>query len=200
MKKLRLSQWAKQNGYSYQGAYEMYARGQLPNAIKLPSGSIIVQEPSTEVKQEKTVIYCRVSTPKQKNDLESQVERMKSFCTANGFIVDKVYKEVASGLNDNRPKLAEILDDETITRVVVENKDRLTRFGFNYIQAALKKSNCELIVTDRSTEEEADLVQDFVSIVTSMCARVYGAKRGSQKSKKICEIIEKSTEQECDLL
>lgn len=199
MKNLRLSQWAKQNGYSYQGAYEMYARGQLPNAIKLPSGSIIVQEKTTDVKPEKTVIYCRVSTPKQKNDLESQVERMKSFCAAHGYIVDRVYKEVASGLNDNRPKLAEILEDESITRVIVENKDRLTRFGFNYIQAALKKSDCELIVTDRSTEEETDLIQDFVSIVTSMCARVYGSRRGSQKSKKICEILEKTAEQECNL-
>ena len=199
MNNLRLSQWAKQNGYSYQGAYEMYARGHLPSAIKLPSGSIIVQEQNRTIKQEKTVIYCRVSTPKQKNDLESQVDRMKTFCLANGFVVDKVYKEIASGLNDSRPKLAEILEDDTISRVVVENKDRLTRFGFNYIQAALKKSNCELIVTDRSTDEEADLVQDFVSIVTSMCARVYGARRGSQKSKKICEILEKTAEQECDV-
>lgn len=196
MTNLRLSKWAKLNGYSYQGAYEMYARGQLPGAIKLPSGSIIVQQRDAEVKQEKTVIYCRVSTPKQKNDLDSQVERMRSFCAANGFVVDKIYKEVASGLNDNRPKLAEILSDDSITRVVVENKDRLTRFGFNYIEAALRKSNCELIVTDRSSDEETDLVQDFVSIVTSMCARVYGARRGSQKSKKICEIIDETTEQE----
>lgn len=196
MTNLRLSKWAKLNGYSYQGAYEMYARGQLPNAIKLPSGSIIVQQPDAEVKQEKTVIYCRVSMPKQKNDLDSQVERMKSFCAANGFVVDKIYKEVASGLNDNRPKLAEILSDDSITRVVVENKDRLTRFGVNYIEAALAKSKCELIVTDRSSDEETDLVQDFVSIVTSMCARIYGARRGSQKSKKICEIIDETTEQE----
>lgn len=190
MKNLRLSQWAKQNGYSYQGAYEMYARGQLPNAKKLPSGSIIVVEQNAKVKTEKTVIYCRVSTTKQKSDLESQVERMKTFCSSNGFVVDKIYKEVASGLNDNRPKLSEILSDESITRVVVENKDRLTRFGFNYIEHALRKSGCDLVVTDRATEEETDLVQDFVSIVTSMCARVYGARRGSQKSRKICEIID----------
>ena len=199
MKNVRLSQWAKDNGYSYQGAYEMYARGQLPNAKKLPSGSIVVEADTINKKSEKTVIYCRVSTPKQKSDLISQVDRMKNFCIANGYIVDKIYMEVASGLNDNRPKLTSILSDDTITRVVVENKDRLTRFGFNYIELALKKSGCELVVTDRSTDVEHDLVQDFVSIVTSMCARVYGARRGSQKSKKICEIIDESMEAESTL-
>lgn len=198
-KNKRLSQWAKDNGYSYQGAYEMYARGQLPNAIKLPSGSIIVQESIEVNKKDKVVIYARVSTPKQKDDLDRQAERMIAFCTAKGLVVDRVVKEVASGLNDNRPKLNSILLDDSITVLVVENKDQLTRFGFNYIETHLKSKDCELIVVDRHTEHEQDLIQDFVSIITSMAARVYGNRRGKQKSKKIIEILEETPKQECDL-
>lgn len=193
MKKYRLSQWARDNGYTYQGAYEMYARGQLPNAKKLPSGSIIIEETQTS-KIECTVIYARVSSPKQKDDLTRQVDRLSSFCAAKGYVVSKIYKEVASGLNDSRPKLLDMLSDDKVTRVVVENKDRLTRFGFNYIEHMLKRVGVELVVINSHHEQETDLIQDFVSVITSMAARVYGARRGGRKTKQILEILTPSQE------
>ena len=193
MASIKLSKWASENGYTYQGAYELFCRGQLPNSYKLPSGTILVKLDDNEEmsdSQQRTAIYGRVSTPNQKNDLDRQVERLKDYCAANGIIVDLVHKEIASGLNDNRRKLNSILSDKTITRIVVENKDRLTRFGFNYIQTLLSIDDREIVVINKNQEKDQDLIQDFVSIITSMAARVYGNRRSKNKTKEILALAE----------
>lgn len=189
---IKLSKWAKDNGFTYQGAYELFCRGQLANAYKLPSGTILVKVDDTskdQEKQEKIVIYARVSTPKQKDDLVRQVERLEQFCASKGYIVEKTYKEIASGLNDNRKKLNNILNDKSITKIVVENKDRLTRFGFNYIETLLTSEGREIVVINKNEAKDADLIQDFVSIITSMAARVYGNRRSKNKTKEILGIV-----------
>lgn len=194
MKAIKLSQWAKENGYTYQGAYEMFARGQLPQAYKLPSGSIRVPVDDVAVlaKCPMTVIYARVSTPKQRDDLTRQVESISGFCAANGWVIDRVYKETASGLNDNRPQLNKLLDNPDITRVVVSNKDRMTRFGFNYLKKLLEIRGCELVVVNHADTAQDDLMQDFVSVITSMAARVYGLRRHkSHVAKIIKDVTEK---------
>ena len=104
--------------------------------------------------------------------------------------MDLVHKEIASGLNDNRRKLNSILSDKTITRIVVENKDRLTRFGFNYIQTLLSIDDREIVVINKNQEKDQDLIQDFVSIITSMAARVYGNRRSKNKTKEILALAE----------
>jgi putative resolvase len=190
MKSIKLSKWATANGYSYRGAYELYARGQLPGSYQLPSGSIMVSLPETKpILNDMVVVYCRVSTTKQKNDLERQVESVKTFCSANGWVISHVYKEIASGLNDNRKQLNALLANDKITKVVVTNKDRLTRFGFNYIKSLLSYRGCELIVMDKSTECQHDLMDDFVSVITSMAARVYGLRRHKSYTEKIINNI-----------
>jgi putative resolvase len=200
MKSIKLSKWAKDHGYTYQGAYEMFARGQLPEAFRLASGHIMVPIKEEIIKQpsKNTVIYCRVSTPKQKEDLERQIESANSFCAANGWAVDKVYKEIASGLNDSRKMLTSMLENNNISRVVVTNKDRLTRFGFNYIKLFLESKGCELVVMNHSTECQHDLMDDFVSVITSMAARVYGLRRHKTHAEKIIkelgdQILEEKT-------
>ena len=180
MKSIKLSKWAKENGYSYRGAYELYHRGQLPNAYILPSGSIMVKYEEIPLNKQisvSTAIYTRVSTPKQKEDLARQIEYITEFCIANGWVVDKIYKEVASGLNDNRPQLNKLMDNKDITRVVVSDKDRLTRFGFNYIKKLLDMRSCEIVIINNAADDQDDLMHDFVSIITSMAARVYGLRR-----------------------
>jgi predicted site-specific integrase-resolvase len=187
MKSIKLSKWAKENGYSYQGAYELFARGQLPEAYRLASGYIMVpvKENQPEIIHPATVIYCRVSTPKQKDDLDRQVESATAFCIANGWVVNKIYKEITSGLNDNRPQLNKLLDNKSITKVVVTNKDRLTRFGFNYLKRHLESNNCQLIVMNEAQTSQNDLMDDFVSIITSMAARIYGLRRHKSRIDKI---------------
>ena len=111
---------------------------------------------------------------------------MCQFCAANGWIVNQVVKECASGLNDYRPKLSKIFTDRKATRIVVEHKDRLTRFGFNYIK--LLYPECDIIVINES-ESKQDLIEDFISIITSVCARIYGKPRTQRKTEKIIQTL-----------
>lgn len=87
----------------------------------------------------KVAIYTRVSATENKDNLEGQAKRLTDCCAAKGYPVALVIKEVGSGVNDTRPKLLKLLTDSTVTLMVVEHKDRLTRFGFNYIEPQLLK-------------------------------------------------------------
>jgi len=183
---MKLSKWAKKQDITYVTAYNWYKNGLIPNVYKSPSGSIFVQD--KQHKSTNNVIYCRVSDHKSKSNLERQEERCLEFCRAKGIEVHKIYKEVASGMNDNRTRLIKMLNNKPTT-IVVENKDRLTRFGFNYIETLLNQQDCSIIVINRDAENESDLVKDMISIMTSFCCRVYGLRRGQNKAKLIKEII-----------
>jgi putative resolvase len=192
MKNIRLSQWAKMNGYSYRGAYNAHVNGNIPNSYSLPSGTIMIRCDSMEdSKPEKVAIYARVSSPKQKNDLISQSKRLSEFCISNGWQISIIKKEIASGLNDNRKMLNELLDDHSLTKIIVEHKDRLSRFGFNYIERLLKQRGCEIVVVNKVEDDKEDLMQDFVSIITSMVARLYGLRKSKRKTE---ELIRKMTQ------
>lgn len=186
---MKLSEWARQQGISYLTAYRWFRAGKI-NAIQYPSGTILIKENDNKNVKEKIVIYCRVSTQTRKNDLNYQVERCEEYCRAKGYQITSIYKEIASGMNDKRKQLTKMLDDNP-TLIIVENKDRLTRFGFNYLQMLLKKIGCEIEVINLDKEDEDDLIKDLVSIITSFCCRLYGLRRGKNKSNKIKEIIEK---------
>jgi putative resolvase len=181
---MKLSDWAKEQGISYLTAWRWFKEGKLPvPATKTPSGSILVNvDPKTAPKR--TIVYCRVSSNAKKDDLDRQVGRCLSFCASNGWIVDEVVKEIASGMNDERRKLTSLLKKPPF-RIVVEHKDRLTRFGFGYFETLLPLLDCEIVVINRSSEERDDLMSDLVSIVTSFCCRLYGKRRGSEKAKKL---------------
>lgn len=186
---MKLSKWAKQKGICYRTAWNWFHNNQIPNAQQLPSGTIIVNEYSQpNNKKQKVAIYCRVSSHSRKHELEYQVKRCEEFCMAKGLSVTKIFKEVASGMNDKRKKLLELFEYEPDI-IIVENKDRLTRFGFNYIETLLTKLNKEIIVINETHEDEKDLMQDMISIVTSFCCRLYGLRRGQNTAKKIKEFI-----------
>ena len=93
-----------------------------------------------------------------------------------------------SGLNDKRPKLEQILKSEDYSILLVEHKDRLTRFGFNYIETLLETKGIKIEIINEAIEEKADLIEDLVSIITSFCGRIYGRKR-KEKTKEIIEKI-----------
>ncbi len=96
-----------------------------------------------------------------------------------------VVKEIGSGVNDARPKLLKLLTDPTITLIVVEHQDRLTRFGFNTIEQLLAMQGRQIEVVNLAENGKEDLIQDFVSIVTSFCARLYGQRRSKRKTQRI---------------
>lgn len=179
---MKLSQWAKKTGYSYRGAFNVFHKGLIPNSRQLPNGTIIIDEPPKQIKDEYNVVYSRVSSSENKSNLDSQANRVCQFCNAKGWIIHEIVKECASGLNDKRPKLQKILKENKATRIIVEHKDRLTRFGFEYIKTLY---DGEIIIINEVQEEQSDLMQDFVSLITSFCTRLYGRRRNKRRTEKL---------------
>ena len=124
-----------------------------------------------------------------------QKERLENYCAAKGYKVLRVVEEVGSGLNDNRKKLESLLLDESIKKIVVEHADRFSRFGMNYIEKLLKLQGREVEIINEQSNDRDDVMQDFVSIVTSFCARLYGQRRNRRRTEKIIE--ELSKEDQC---
>lgn len=189
---MKLSQYAKLNSLTYRTALNHFNRGLIPNAVQLPSGAIIIREDINNKEQHelKVATYARVSTSENKSNLETQSERLVSYSNARGYKVCKIVKEIASGLNDKRPKLLELLKDKSIDVIVVEHEDRLTRFGFNYIETLLASSNRKIEVINPPTNDKEDLIQDFISVITSFCAKIYGQRRHKRHTEKIIKELE----------
>jgi len=184
---MKLSEYAKKKGVTYRTAWNWFNEGKIPNAEKLPTGTIIVNTNIKIKKDDSVVLYARVSTYAKKDDLNRQMERLREFANANGYIVKKEIKEIASGMNDNRKKLNAILKNQDYKTIIVENKDRLTRFGFNYIINILENEDRYVIVVNENQKEDEDLMKDLISIITSFCCRLYGMRRGLNKTKKLKE-------------
>lgn len=186
---MKLSEWARKNHLSYPTAFSLFKKNMLPvKATQLQTGTILIEENVSTTIELKTYIYCRVSSNDKKEDLNRQIERCESFCNAKGYAVEKIVKEISSGMNDNRKKLLSLFDKNP-KRIVVEHKDRLTRFGFNYFDTLLPLMGYELIVVNRDREEENDLIKDLIAIITSFCCRLYGLRRGQNKTKEIKNLI-----------
>jgi predicted site-specific integrase-resolvase len=179
---MKLSQWAKKNNYSYRGAFNVFHKGLIPNSKQLANGTIIIDDPPKQVKDEYNIVYARVSSSENKINLDGQAERISQYCNAKGWIVHSIIKECASGLNDKRPKFQKILKENKATRIIVEHKDRLTRFGFEYIKTLF---DGEIIIINEVVEEQSDLMQDFISLVTSFCARLYGHRRNKRRTEQL---------------
>lgn len=131
----------------------------------------------------RTVIYGRVSSSDQKTDLVRQIDRLRTFAGGRGFGDVEVIEEIGSGLNGKRPRLLKMLADPTVRRIVVEHRDRLARFGVEYIEAGLQAQGREILVAEAG-EQQLDLVQDFMDMVTCMCARIYGRRAAKNRAKK----------------
>ena len=181
---MKLSDWAKKQGISYKTAWRHFSEGKIKGVYQLESGTIIVPN-GNDTRKDKYAVYARVSSSENKAKLERQAARLVTFCNANGWGVSKVVKEVGSGLNDNRKKLMRIIEDRSLTKIVVEHKDRFSRFGLNYINALLEMDGREIIIVNGVENDEDDLMQDFVSIITFFTARLYGLRRSKRKTEKI---------------
>ncbi|HEY6410011.1 MAG TPA: IS607 family transposase [Ktedonobacteraceae bacterium] len=186
---MKLSQYAKQTGISYKTAWRWYKAGTL-DAYQTETGIIIVRD-KADVKPltGRIALYARVSSIGQKEDLDRQVHRLKDYAAAKGYQVAKEVTEIASGLNDRRPKLEKLLADSSIGTIVVENRDRLTRFGAHYIETLLEAHgrHLELIF---QTDTGDELVDDFVSVITSMAARIYGGRQSKRRAEQIKQCVE----------
>jgi predicted site-specific integrase-resolvase len=187
---MKLSQFAKQQGISYSTALRWWKAGAI-RGYQAPSGTIIVEAEGMPARNEQRVaIYARVSSAEHRENLERQAERLMQYCTVRGYQVVKLVKEVGSGVNDSRPKLLSLLRDPMITRLVVEHKDRLTRFGFRYIETLLEIQGRTIEVVNPAENNREDLLHDLASIVYSICTRLYGQRRAKRKAERLVEQLE----------
>lgn len=129
----------------------------------------------------KIVIYTRVSTRNQADDLENQVDFLQNYVNAKGLIVDEVIRDYGSGLNYNRKKwnqlLGEVMENK-VKMIFVSHKDRFVRFGFDWFEKFCNKFNVEIVVVknDKLSPHE-ELVQDIVSILHVFSCRLYGLRK-----------------------
>ncbi|KZS64538.1 resolvase [Mycobacterium kansasii] len=181
---MNLAAWAERNGVARVTAYRWFGSGILPVPARRVGRLILVDEfiggPGS---RSRTAVYARVSSADQKADLDRQVARVTAWATASQIPVDKVVTEVGSALNGHRRKFLALLRDPTVSRVVVEHRDRFCRFGSEYVEAALAAQGRELVVVD-SAEVDDDLVRDMTEILTSMCARLYGKRAAANRAKR----------------
>lgn len=191
---MKLSQYAKQQGISYSTALRWWHQGVI-RGYQAPSGTIIVEaEAKPHTREDRVAIYARVSSAEQRENLERQVERLVQYCTVRGYQVTQIVKEIASGVTDSRPKLLALLKDHQTTRIVVEHKDRLTRFGFRYLETLLELQGRTIEVVNVAENDKEDLIADLVAIVYSFTARLYGQRRAKRKTERI--VRELQTEEE----
>lgn len=188
MKEIKLSEYAKLKNRCYRTMWNHFHNGTLKDAYMSESGSIYIRLPE-EKKDEYVVIYSRVSSNDQKADLTRQIDRLQNFAINNGLTIKKVYSEIASGLNDNRKELVKMLNDDKVTTIIIEHKDRLTRFGFNYIKTLCDRLKIKIIIVNESNDMVNDIMEDFISIITSFCARIYGKRRSRRNTETILKNI-----------
>ena len=177
--------------------YQWKAKGKI-NAKQLSTKKILYDIDSFEEfqpKRKQNVIYARVFSTKQADDLSRQIEIVKSYAISNGVKIDKVYKEIASGMNENRKELNSMLREifaGNIDKVFISYKDRLTRFGFDYFKNIFSEFGVEIIVIDELEETNSDfqkeLSNDLISIIHNFSMKLYSNKR--KKLKEIEKLIE----------
>lgn len=129
----------------------------------------------------KTVIYTRVSTTNQKDDLRNQIEFLKQYANAKGIIVDEILEDIGSGLNYNRKKWNKLIEDcmlGLVKTVIIAHKDRFIRFGYDWFERFLKSNGVEIIVVNNeTTSPEQELVNDLISIIHVFSCRIYGLRK-----------------------
>jgi len=145
--------------------------------------------------QRKNVIYARVSTTKQKEDLNHQIEIIKSYCLSNGISIDEVYKDIGSGMNPNRLDLNKLIGDVLeykIDTIYISFKDRLTRFNFDLYETLFLRFNTKIKILDTNEESndsfQTELTNDLISIIHHFSMKLYSNRR--KKLKEIEKIIE----------
>ncbi len=181
---VKLSTYAKREGIGYRAAWDRFHNGRIPGATFDPSGHIYVPEPESMLLP-MAAVYARVSSHPQKDDLDRQADRLVAYANARGYQVVAVVKEVASGVNDERPRLTKLLANPEWGTLVVEHKDRLSRVGFGWFEVLLQAQGKKIDVANPAQDDTSDLMADFMAIVYSFAARMYGLRSAKHRTKRV---------------
>lgn len=164
------------------GGHRRYQQEQLDEYIGITKESV---ETSVLI-----ATYSRVSSheQKQKGDLDRQSQRLSEYCAKKKLNVGYIIKDVGSGLSDTRNgfvKLTNLVIDKKITKVIIEHKDRLTRFQYNFIEKMFNSYGVEIIHVEKvDVSEQEDLVTDLVSLMASFSGKMYGRRSAERRKNK----------------
>lgn len=149
----------------------------------------IVQEKD----KRKTIIYTRVSSNGQKDDLKNQKDFLKQYANANGIIVDEIFEDIGSGLNYNRKKWNKLLEDcmlGLIKTIIISHKDRFIRFGFEWFERFVKSNGVKLIVVNNEKfSPQEEMIQDLISIIHVFSCRIHGLRKYKKKIEEDKDIV-----------
>ncbi|MEM2078904.1 MAG: IS607 family transposase [Thermosphaera sp.] len=158
----------------------------------------------SRTKETRAVVYARVSSHDQREDLERQVRYLLEYCASKGYRVVEVLTDVASGLKTDRKglrKLFELVTSRQVEVVVVTYRDRLTRFGFEYLEYFFNQhgARIEVVFGEEPKDAYQELVEDLIEIITSFAGKLYGMRSRRKKKlveefRKLIEVVEKSGE------
>lgn len=189
---MKISDYASQHGITYHTAWRNFHHGLIPGYQDPVTKTIYIEKPSEKNPgaSNRVALYARVSSTSNKASLDGQLERMRLYAAAKGYRITSENTEIASGLNENRKILWKVLNEDGWDTLIVEHKDRLTRFGYAYIEALIEEKGRHLEVINETEPKgkTEEIMEDFVAIVTSFCSRIYGSQR-KKKTEKIIEAI-----------
>ena len=182
--RVKLSKAAEVLGVSFRTAQRMAYENRMPT-LRSDTGRLFVPTAWLESQVGETpagsrcAIYSRESSSENKSALASQTDGLRKYATAKGWAIVDVVEEFGSGVNDQRKKLHRLLKSGDFDILLVEHKDRLTRFGFAWFEATCR---FKIEVVNRTEDNTRDLMEDLVAILTSFSARLYGQRRGRAKT------------------
>ena len=183
-----------------------YVKSGKLKVIRLPNGMYDYDEDSVLkcaniTTERSSVIYARVSTQKQKKDLQNQIETLMNYAISNDYKITKTYKDIASGLSYDRGEFLSLLNDVIeykIKNVFITNKDRLTRVSFDMWKTLFKQFNCELKVINETNNEsdnsDKEIFNDIISLLHCLAMKMYSSRR-----KKKITLIKEDLENEIGL-
>ena len=133
--------------------------------------------------ERKNVIYTRVSTQKQKPDLENQKKIVEKYCIKNGIKISDIYSDIGSGINFDRKEFQRLVDDvvnHKISKIYITYKDRLSRVSFDMFKNLFSNFNCEIVVLNdiedaQTTEKE--IFNEIISLIHCFAMKVYSSRR-----------------------
>ena len=174
----------------------------LGGKYRIPESEVKKLLSGVETKEVRAIIYARVSSSDQRKDLERQIQYLTQYCSAKGYRVVDILSDIASGLKTNRRGLMKLFNyivNREVDVVVVTFRDRLTRFGFEYLEYFFKQYGVrtEVIYGEEPRDACQELVGNLLAIVTSFAGKLYGMrshkkKRLVQGFKKLLEEVERN--------
>ena len=187
---LTSKQFREKYNISPQYLYALKKNGKVKTKPFLGS-QVLILDPESDDSDKSVCIYARVSTSKQKTDLENQIKFLRQYLVSKGLNPEYVYSDIASGMNEDRKGLNEMMSDiisGKISKVVISHKDRLTRFGFGYLKTIFSKYNTEIEIVNLEDEKsfQDELSEDLIAIIHQFSMKFYG------KRKNKCSVLERN--------